>query len=399
MSITSTLHGLRRAGVVCALAVLAACGDRAVPDRGAIEPAGEHADEAGPAGMEEIVLTAEALKRAGIELDTVETLPGGAVMLAPAEITLNADRMAKVGPRVAGRIAALPVALGQQVVPGMVLATIDGPEIGAVVAAFTAAQAAETLAERTLEREQGLFARKIAAEREVLDARAALARAQADRRAAELRLRALGLDPGRLDESPGTLPVRSPIQGTVIDRQAVLGAPVAPDDVLFTIADLSTLWLIAKVPETVIRDIRLGDAVTVLVDALPDRRFAGRVSYIASVVAPASRTVDVRISVENAGRELRAGMFARARLAARAAAGDPGRPVVPRTAVQTLNGRTVVFVPGEPGHFRIQEVTLGRDLGGDVEVLAGLAEGDRVVVTGSFTLKAEAVRGAVGHPH
>ena len=387
--------------LICLLPALS-CG-RGRDDAAADERAGEEAGAGNEehAEAQEVALTPEALARANLSVQTVEATTGSHLALAPAELTFDADRVAKVGPRVAGRVATLPVALGDEVQPGTVLATIDGPEIGAVMSAYTTARAEETLVERTLEREQGLFERKIAAEREVLDARAALTRAQATRRAAELRLLALGIDPARIGDAPAVLSIRAPIAGRVVERQTTLGAPVSPDDVLFTIADLSTLWLIVKVPETAIRDIRIGAAVTVALDALPDRGFTGRVSYIAPVVATASRTVDVRINVDNRGHELRPGMFARARLTTGAPAeSDRGAQLlVPRVAVQTLNGRTVVFMPDEPGRFRIQEVVLGRTYGADVEILGGLAAGDQVVTVGSFTLKAEAVRGAVAHPH
>src|SRR5581483_6716720 len=109
----------------------------------------------------------------------------------------------------------------------------------------------------------------------------------------------------------------SPIQGTVIERNATIGAPVGPDTVLFKLADLSMLWLVAKVPEMTMRDIRRGDTVRVRVDALPDQPVSGRVSYIGATISETTRTVDVRIDIPNGTGHLKPGMFARAQLTTR----------------------------------------------------------------------------------
>jgi len=368
--------------------------EKAEPGEGAHEEHGE---------PREVRLSEAALRRAGLQFQTVEAVFASAVVLAPADLALNAERVATVGPRVSGRIAELHAVLGQSVGRGAILASIESPEVGTAAAAYLTAQAVEELARRTHEREKDLFARKIAAEREVLAAEAELARARAELRAAETRLRTLGLTADQIGDprsAPGLLPVRTPIAGTVIERNATLGAPVGPSDVLFKVADLATLWLVAKVPETAIRNIRRGESVEVGVDALPDRRFSGQVGYIAPTVAPEARTVDVRIDVHNAERALRPGMFARARLASRSAgAADDARPLILRSAVQELNRRTVVFVPLGPGKFEIREVVLGQAFGNDVEILRGLTAGERIVTTGSFTLKAQAVRGAASDPH
>jgi cobalt-zinc-cadmium efflux system membrane fusion protein len=192
------------------------------------------------------------------------------------------------------------------------------------------------------------------------------------------------------------LPIRSPIQGTVIERNATIGAPVGTDTVLFKLADLSTLWLVAKVPETTMRDISRGDTVTVKVDALPDQAVSGRVSYIGATVSDATRTVDVRIDVPNTTSRLKPGMFARAQFATRNAREQSVRLLIPQIAVQELNGKRVVFLPRSDGGFDVREVTVGASIGDDIEVLSGLKSGESIVTGGSFTLKSQAVRGEAG---
>lgn len=140
-------------------------------------------------------LSDAARQRAAITVITVQPRSPSEVVSAPAELQLNGDRVAMVGPRVAGRVAAIAVSMGDRVTAGTVLATIDSPDVGSLFASYSSAQAAESVAQRTYEREKDLFARRISAEREVLAAEAELARATSERRTVESRLQALDLAP------------------------------------------------------------------------------------------------------------------------------------------------------------------------------------------------------------
>ena len=370
--------------------------------RGGPPAAGEGGEPAAPAKHDDatvVRLSDAARQRAAIAVVTVRPRALSEALSAPAELQLNGDRVAMVGPRVAGRVATIAVSMGDHVGAGTVLASIDSPAVGGLLASYTSAQAAESVAQRTHQREKDLFARRISAEREVLAAEAALARATSERRTIETQLQALGIVlpvAGSTGSASALLPIRSPIQGTVIERNATIGAPVGPDTVLFKIADLSTLWLVAKVPETTMRDIRRGDTVTVALDALPDQPVSGRVSYIGATVSDTTRTVDVRIDVPNRMGVLKPGMFARAQLTARGAPERSVRTLIPQIAVQELRGKRVVFVPRSDGGFDIREVTVGASIGDDIEVLSGLKAGETIVASGSFTLKSQAVRGEAG---
>lgn len=365
---------------------------------GAAEP--EHREDE-PSTVE---LSPEAMKRAGIVVEEVRQVSGEQVLLAPAELQPNADRIAKVGPRVSGRIQRVIATLGANVRAGQALATIWSPEAAEATAGLDSARAAERLARRSLERERDLFERRVAAQREVLEAEAAHAKAEAEVRAAEARLAAMGFSSrdGSKGRRDAVVTLTSPIGGTVIDRTASVDAPVGPDSVLFTIADLNTLWLTVRVPETSAAAIRRGQSVSVNVGALPERPVQGRIDYVAPIISPDTRTVDVRVEVPNRDRELRPGMSATARfdLPDRVpSTGTEQRVLVPRAAVQELNGATVVFVPGGDRQFTPRPVTIGAAYGSDVEVVSGIDPGDRIVVKGAFTLKSQAVRGAGGDHH
>lgn len=405
MMISRTSRVLSRWGVASALiAALVGCGRGNSSEQAGGKPvAAEHKAEDAKAEHHDdegvVELSPEAMKRADIRVESIGTLSSAQVLVAPAELQPNADRIARVGPRVAGRIARVMVSLGAHVRAGQPLAIIRSPEVAEATAALDSARAAETLARRSLARERELFEKKVSAQREVLEAEAALANAEAAVRAAEARLAAKGFSV-RGNVEP-VVTVTSPIAGTVIERTAAADAPVAPDSVLFTIADLSSLWLTVRVSETSVEAIRKGQTVSVLVGGRPDRPVDGRVDYIAPIVAPDTRTVDVRVLVPNRSGELRPGTSATARfdLPDRPQSSGETRVLIPRTAVQELNQASVVFVQTGERKFKSQAVTLGSTFGNQVEVLSGVKAGDRIVVQGAFTLKAQALRGAVADPH
>jgi cobalt-zinc-cadmium efflux system membrane fusion protein len=359
------------------------------PSGTAAEP---HHDEPGI-----VQLSPEAMRRTGIRVEPVRAVPAADVLLAPAELQLNADRIARVGPRVAGRIARVLAPLGAVVKAGQALATIRSPQAVEARAALDSARATENLASRTLARERDLFERRVSAQREVLEAEAALASAQAAVRAAEAHLEAMGFRAADGSSADPVVTVTSPIAGTIIERSAAADAPVGPESVLFTIADLRSLWLTVRVPETSVGAVRRGQPVTVIVGGRPDRPVQGRVDYIAPLVTPETRTVDVRVQVPNRAGELRPGTSASARFELpdqAAASGSDLRVLVPRAAVQDLNERNVVFIPTGERQFKAQPVTLGTPYGSDVEIVSGVKAGDRIVVQGAFTLKTQATRAA-----
>jgi len=411
MKISRLVRAVRLCGITFALtAMLVGCGRGNSPEPREGAPAdaehkpegsaqGEHPDEAGV-----VELSPEAMQRADIRVEPIRAVSSAQVLVAPAELQPNADRIARVGPRVAGRIARVIVPLGAYVRAGQPLATIRSPEAAEATAALDSARAAENLARRSVARERELFERRVSAQREVLEAEAALASAEAAVRAAEARLAAKGFSApsGNPQGTDPVVTVTSPIGGTVIERTAAADAPVGPDSVLFTIADLSSLWLTVRVPETSVAAIRRGQTVSVVVGGMPDRPVEGRVDYIAPIVAPETRTVDVRVQVPNRNGDLRPGTSASARFdlpnQPQPSSGE-ARVLVPRTAVQELNQASVVFVPTGERRFKPQPVTLGSSYGNQVEVLSGVKAGDRIVVQGAFTLKAQALRGAVADPH
>jgi len=174
----------------------------------------------------------------------------------------------------------------------------------------------------------------------------------------------------------------------------------SPEDPLFTVADLSRVWIELDVFERDLARVSRGQRVDVSAAAWPDRVFPGRIVYVIAVLDSARRTVQARVEIPNADGALKPGMFASARIQV---GGDgPAMVALPQDAVQEVEGRRVVFVPGDrPGEFRAHSVEVGETLdGARVAIRSGLAPGARVVVAGAFALRSELARGEFGeHGH
>jgi multidrug efflux pump subunit AcrA (membrane-fusion protein) len=185
------------------------------------------------------------------------------------------------------------------------------------------------------------------------------------------------------------LPLKAAIDGEIIERNQAQGAWVQPADKLAVITDPSTMWATAQVREDLVGKILTNAPVAIRVLSLPDETFAGRFLGIGASVDSETRTVEFRFAVPNDASKLRAGMFAYVSLATDRV---EDKLLVPEEAVQTVHEKSVVFVEEKAGQYHMVAVQLGRALGETYEVLDGLSNGARVVTTGSFILKSEALR-------
>jgi cobalt-zinc-cadmium efflux system membrane fusion protein len=371
------------------------------------EGAGHDEGEEGEQHEEGVVeLQPEARANAGIRVALVGTRNLAGELETTGQVGLDEDRVAHVGPRVAGRLASVSARLGDQVRAGQTLAVIDSTELAQAKADYLQARAQEDLARSTYEREERLAAEKISSQKEVLEARADLISAEAARRRAEETLRILGLDAAQIRGLRGTggslIPITAPLDGVIVEKEATIGEVVNPEQKLFTIGDLGRLWIWIDVFERDLQRVHLEDDVEVAVDAFGAERFHGKVSFFSAQVDPATRTVRARIDVDNPGQRLRPGMFARVRLSdphgARPAA-EAAVPVVPENALQREGDGFVVFVQEGEHLFRVRPVQVGKRASGMAEILAGLQGGETVAVDGVFFLASEAEKETLGGDH
>lgn len=314
---------------------------------------------------------------------------------APGKVEANPNRTSHVSLPVPGRLVTVAVRIGDFVREGQPLVTVESPDVDVAlsahiqaVAGVTQAQSALTKAQADLDRTRDLFAHDAVAQKEVINAEAVLTQSKAGLEQAEAavmqsrrRLDILGVQPGKFGQR---MTIHAPISGKVLEMDIVPGE--YRNDVsqpMMTIADLSTVWITADVPESSIRLVKVGDPVRIELAAYPGQFFAGKVKQIADLVDPQTRTIKVRAELINRDGRLRPEMFGRIRLT-----GATGmKPVVPTVAVIEGEGQNIVWREISPGKFQKAQITLGERTGDKVAVLSGLKAGDRVVVDGVMLLQ------------
>ena len=345
-----------------------------------------------------VTLTQEAMKRAGIEVVSVtRAAAGSSAVRVPGTVEPNAYKQVVVTPLVAGRVTRVLAELGDQVRSGQTLLQVYSPELADAQTKYLSAKAELEAHERELGRTTKLVAIGAASQQEMERLHAEHTAKLAGVQSLRSRLVLLGTPAAAIDAlSPGkeieaTTDIPSPIAGVITERGANVGLNVDTATKVFTVVDLSSVWVVGALYERDFSRVHAGRAASVTTTADPSHARQGRVSYIDPHVSADTRTARVRVEVSNPRQELRLGMYADIEIAATAS----GQAVmVPRSAVQTVNDRRVVYVanPTEPGKFTEREVRLGDASGEQVEIVSGVQPGDRVVATDSFFIRAERER-------
>lgn len=364
------------------------------------DESGEHAEEGG-----EVTLTDAQVKLGEIRSVAASTGEIGTELRLNGTVSLNQDRVAEIVPRVPGAVREVRAQLGDEVRAGDVLAVVQSRELADAAAEFLAARERLALAQDRFAREADLRAKRISAEQEFLEAKQALAEARIEQRSAEQKLRALGFSSDELqallqrsDDALTRYSVTAPFAGTVIEKHVAQGEQVDTGTAIFRIAQLDKVWVIASVYPKDLGRVAVGQLASVTVQAYPDRAFSGKVTWIASTIDERTRTLPIRVEIDNRERLLKPGLFARVAVVTGA---RKNALVIPLPAVQRQKGEDVVFVEEGQGRYARREVTLGVRSGGAVEVIAGLNEGERVVTDGAFLLKSEIEKAGfeAGHGH
>ena len=377
----------------------AASNSGAAPDHDAKKDADGHAhEEEGHA--EGVKLTADQLKEFGIVVGTAEPGPLDVFIDLPAEIAFNGDRLAHVTPRVPGVVIKVDKSLGDPVRAGERLAVMQSRELAEAKADYLSGLERLTLARANFERESGLWRAKVTSEQEYLEAKQALAEADIAKRSSEQKLHALGFDDAYIDRLPRQpeteltiVPLLAPFPGVVVERHATLGERIGEDTAAFVVADLSSVWLNISIYPKDLARVGLGQNVSV---ALPEGTPAiGQIRFIAPNVGEETRTARALAVLDNTGGRLRPGSFVTARIAVDS---QTARVRVPKTALQTHDGETVVFVATAEG-FAPRPIKTGSSNGDFVEIVDGLQKGERYAQTGAFTLKAQLAKASFGDGH
>ncbi len=384
------------AALVVAVASWRACAARGGPEAPA------------PTASNTTVSLPEAAQRqAGISTAAVKRMTRSDRVEAPGVLALDEKRTARLGSMVEGIVVKAYAEVGDRVRAGQVLAELHSHVVHDAWADYRKAVADRRRREIELNfaRQNEERAKRLLAEKALspLDVR----RAETDRAAAEELLDMARTEVRRAEEalehygvtnaedpsgeSGEHIPVRSPLNGVVLEKSITQGTAMTVGTALYVVADLSELWAVAEIDETQLPLVRPGRSIGLRVSAYPGEIFPGRITFVGDTVNPRTRRIAVRCQVPNADTRLKPEMFAALTLSA----GEPHEVLaVPSAAVQEIEGRPLVFVKTASGAFERRDVTLGQEAEGWVEVRGGAKEGEAVATTGSFLLKSELLKGS-----
>lgn len=360
--------------------------DHAKPQPAASAP---HAEEAPRARM-----TDEQLRHNGVKLATAGPARIAGTLALMGEVKLDQDRSVVVTPRLAGVVQAVRANAGDRVQRGQVLAIVTSPALADQRAELLAAQKRLALARQTHDREKQLWQDKISAEQDFLAARQTLQEAEITVENLRQKLAALGAAGVASTRGLAQLEIRAPIAGVIVDKKLSVGEALKEDAAIFQLADLSSVWVELVVPAQDLARLQTGAQARVKATAF-DAEGEGRLSYVGALVGEQTRSATARVVLANPKNVWRPGLPVNVTLSH----GETDVAVaVTADAVQTLGGRTVVFARrGE--QFGVVPVKTGRTDGRHIEIVQGLAAGERYAAKNSFLVKAELGKSEAEHAH
>ncbi len=379
--------------ILCLAWALAAC------DRAPTEAQGQAATNA-PGEARLVRLTPDDMRRTGVTVAPATRTEFRVYRDFPGIVRPNENALAEITTLVRGRVVAVHADLGQSVQRGHLLAMLYSSDLGLAQSGYLKARARRHVAEQAFQRASFLLKEKVIGRAEAQRREGEMISIRAEANEAQDRLRLLGMSEAEIQTLERTqkihseVPLIAPFAGRVIGRNITIGEVVETTQKLFVIADLSTVWVVGNVAEKDISYVQRAalipnHPVEVRLAAYPDEVMNGTITYVGDVLDPATRTMQLRLTLDNPQRRLKPEMFATIRVASEAA---PDMLTVPEAAVQHDRDRSFVFVQREEGAFEARPVRLGRANGTMVEVLEGLEEGEPIVTQGAFILKAELLK-------
>ena len=346
-------------------------------------------DDAPAATRDAHNVTLTAAQREHLRLHTVAVSSFHKAIETTGIVDFDNDRATAVLAPISGPVSRLLVDIGDRVKKGDPLAVVDSPDFAAAVSAYRKALTTAHTARRLAELEKDLVQHQGVAQREEDQAETDAANADADRDAALKALISLNVDPQTIkaiEEGRPIAPIqgfiRSPISGTVVDRQITPGQLLqAGTTPAFTVADLSRVWVMAQVPESELAGIGLGDTAEVATAAV-SKSLSGTVSNISALVNPDTRLVAARVVVDNPAAQLKKQMYVTVKIHARQ---ETSGLLVPVSAIlRDDENLPFVYIAERDGSFARRPVTVGHRTGDQFDIASGLKAGEQVVVDGGI---------------
>ncbi len=329
-----------------------------------------------------------------IETVTVEYSPVKTALPLAGRVTYGEDRFSKISSPLQGRVVEVRAKLGDRVKAGDVLLVIDSPDISAAYSEFVKEASDLEYAARAYDLAKDLYETKALPFKDFKQAENDLIKGRAEFRRAKERLLSLRVPAGELDKPlaeqkiTSRFEMKSPLAGTVVERNITPGQSVSgdPGQVLFTVADLDRLQVVADLYERDLDLVKVGQVATVTVEAYPGVSFPAVLSAVGDVVDPNTRTIKVRAMVDNETHKLKPEMFARLNIDV----GDTTQFIaVPREAVLEADGKEFVYVVQAGNRYERRQVKTATASSDQVRILDGLAAGERVVTKGAVLIKGQ----------
>ncbi|PJZ85653.1 efflux RND transporter periplasmic adaptor subunit [Leptospira harrisiae] len=314
----------------------------------------------------------------------------------PGTVSYDMNSVAKVGSRVSGRIVQVFVKEGEHVKKSTALASIQSVELGTTEANYLKARARLEALKVQADRAKDLYERKVTSAKEyemsLMDYKSVKAEMETSRNALENlglnEIEIANLEAGKYNSK--NLYIRTPISGTVTEREAIIGQAVNARDNLFTVADLSVLWINLEVYEKDLASIRMGNEAKVIPIGSKDDSLKAVVSHVGDVIDPIKKTAEIRLEVRNSKGRLRPGQSVTATVVGAMVESSVNKAkVIPADCIHKIEGENFVFVRNSDGSFSAKKIGIGKTYDHWVEITNGVESGEAIVEEGSFVLKSE----------
>ena len=360
----------------------------------------QHEEESGTI----IMLSTEALGQIKLTTYTSSLKPISGFITIPAEVKTRQDNEAHIGSLIHGRVHQVFVKVGDYVKSGQVLMTVEGLEIGEIKAGYLKAKAGYEYAKANYERQVKLNDENIGSRKSLLESLSEFEKALAEYQGEDRKIHSVGLtDEDVLSEKTGdehksgTLPIKSLIEGFVVERNVVIGQQVDASTSAFKIISIRSVWIDGQIYEKDLNTINTGSKAVFTSASTKDYRIEGKIIYVGLTVDDNTRTILVRGEFDNPGNKLKPQMFGELQIPA---GSNIKALMVPAGALFTENGEQYLFVQTGNGTFEKKNVTAGVSLNDMTEIKKGLSEGEKVVTEGVFYLKSELHKDEIeGHGH
>jgi cobalt-zinc-cadmium efflux system membrane fusion protein len=360
---------------------------------GCTEKPEEHNEEHNEEHSDLITLSSESIEQIKLKSQTVSLQPFSGFLNIPAEVKTNQDNEAQIGSLIQGRVHKVFVKVGDYVKAGQLLMTVEGLEVGEIKAGYLKARANYDNAKANYERQKKLFDEKIGSQKSLLESQAEYEKATAEYRAEDKKIHSVGLnDEDVLNEkdgdehTSGTLPIKSLINGVVVERNVVIGQVVDATTNAFKVINTSNVWIDGQIYEKDLDKITQNSKAYFTTGSNKKNRLEGRIIYIGQTVDDNTRTILIRGEFVNQGNRLKPQMYGELQIPTGSKA---SAMLLPEEAIVKEAGRSYLFVQTSDTTFERRDVIAGETSGNLIEIKEGIKEGEKVVTDGVFYLKSE----------